>query len=176
MIRKPRLLIIGHARHGKDTLAELLRDRHGLTFRGSSEFACKVAVMPWLSERGVEYGSVAQCYADRHAHRAAWFDAISSYNTPDKSRFAREILDEADCYVGMRNAAEYRAARHLFDLVVWVDASRRGKEVEPRSSMSITFNAREMVHVDNGGTPEQLAQCADWLMANWRDLQEQLAA
>ena len=31
-VRKPKLLVIGHARHGKDTVSELLRDRHGFSF------------------------------------------------------------------------------------------------------------------------------------------------
>jgi hypothetical protein len=34
--RKPKLLIIGHARHGKDTLAEKIRDRMDLAFTSSS--------------------------------------------------------------------------------------------------------------------------------------------
>ena len=32
----PKLLIIGHARHGKDTVAEILRDTHGYDFVSSS--------------------------------------------------------------------------------------------------------------------------------------------
>lgn len=175
-MQNPKLLILGHARHGKDTFAELLHDRHGLTFHGSSLFAAEVAVRPHLARLGIVYDTVEHCYADRHNHRAAWFDAITAYNSRDRARLAKEILDVADCYVGMRSADEYAASRHLFDLVVWVDAARRGKPAEPRSSMSIRFDPREMVHIDNSGTKRQLASTATWLMGNWQEIRGALAA
>ena len=38
----PRLLILGHCRHGKDTLAEILRDEFGMTFESSSQSAADI--------------------------------------------------------------------------------------------------------------------------------------
>jgi hypothetical protein len=32
---KPKLLVIGHGRHGKDTVCEMLRDHYGYTFESS---------------------------------------------------------------------------------------------------------------------------------------------
>ena len=34
----PKLLVIGHGRHGKDTVCEILRDHYGYTFESSSKF------------------------------------------------------------------------------------------------------------------------------------------
>ena len=35
---KLKLLVIGHGRHGKDTVCEMLRDSYGYTFESSSKF------------------------------------------------------------------------------------------------------------------------------------------
>lgn len=151
-----KLLILGHARHGKDTAAEYLRDRHGLSFHSSSFFLAEKIVRPELAERGVTYASLEDCYADRVNHRALWREIIADFNCNDAARLARAILDECDCYVGMRTTREYEASRPLFDHVIWVDASGRGLPPEPRDSMDIDFDPERMIRVDNGGTPEQM--------------------
>jgi translation elongation factor EF-1alpha len=38
---KFKLLVIGHGRHGKDTVCEMLRDDYGYTFESSSKFCSK---------------------------------------------------------------------------------------------------------------------------------------
>lgn len=157
---KPRLLILGNARHGKDTVAELLRDRHGYTFVSSSYVCGEKAVRPALAERGIVYDSMADCYADRVNHRAFWYDTIAAYNTP-ADRLAREVLKQADIYVGMRSGREYRVARPLFDAVLWVDASGRGLPPEPRSSMDIDYDIFDMERIDNGGDLDQLTRNVD---------------
>lgn len=148
-VSRPRILIIGHARHGKDTVAEYLRDRTGLTFRSSSPFLAEKVVMPELAKRGLHYPTVDACYADRGAHRTAWAEIISEYNGKDATKLARAILREADCYVGMRMAREFEASAGLFDHILWVDATGRGIPPEDPGSMGIAFELG-MVRVDNG--------------------------
>lgn len=150
--RRPKLLVIGHGRHGKDTVAEILRDQHGFTFASSSFFAAESVVRPALAACGVTYDSLEACYADRANHRAFWYEAISTYNSGGRSRLAEAILVDHDIYVGMRSAAEYAASRDLFDLVVWVDASRRGLPPEPVKSMDIVYDPKTMNLIDNGGS------------------------
>lgn len=153
---KPKVLILGHARHGKDTVAEMLRDQHGYTFSSSSHFCAERVMLPYFNAQpGVGYADVNDCYADRVNHRATWFDQIKAYNTPDRSRLAREMLEENDLYVGMRSSDEFEAARSLFDYVVWVDASGRGVAPEPRDSFDIDFHP-SMWLVRNDGTLEDL--------------------
>ncbi len=155
--RKPRVLIVGWMRHGKDTVAEIMRDNHGYTFESSSYFLADNVVRPVLAEKyGIEYDTLEACYEDRVNHRSTWRDIIAEYNGDDPALLARSILEVSDCYVGMRTDREYRASRELFDAVVWVDASRRGLPPEPRDSMDIVFNPEEMFRIENGGTLEWL--------------------
>ena len=162
LARRPKVLILGHARHGKDTVAEMLRDRHGYTFSSSSHFCAERVMMPYFKYHGVPYSSVEECYADRVNHRATWFDQIKAYNSSDPSRLAREMLEKNDLYVGMRSAEEFAASRSLFDHVVWVDASRRGLPPEPRDSFDIDFDAG-MWFVRNDGTLSDLQATVDRL-------------
>lgn len=159
-----RLLILGHARHGKDTAAEYLRDAHGLSFRSSSLFLAEAVVRPALEARGIAYPDLEACYADRVNHRALWRELIAEYNAQDPARLAKAVLAECDCYVGMRTQREYDGSRDLFDGVVWIDASRRGLPPEDKSSMDIAFDPARMLWIDNGGTLEQLHGKLDELM------------
>jgi hypothetical protein len=152
---RPKLLILGHARHGKDTVAEILRDNHGLSFASSSLFLAERIMLPYFESIGEPYASLEECYADRGNHRATWHNQIAAYNTPDKARLPREILEVADAYVGMRSDAEFAASRELFDHVVWVDASGRGLSPEDRSSFNIT-QTPDMYLIENNGTLEDL--------------------
>lgn len=165
----PRILILGHARHGKDTAAEHLRDAHGIAFRSSSAFLAETVVRPELSRRGIGYPDFAACYADRFNHRALWREIIEDYNVEDPARLAKAILAEADCYVGMRMQREYWASRALFDVIFWIDASGRDLPPESADSMTISFDPAWMVRIDNGGTLEAMqAQLDDWMCsASW---------
>ncbi len=142
-----KVIILGHGRHGKDTVAEMLRDLTGMTFISSSWAAAGKVVLPVL---GPKYGypSVLECFEDRANHRDEWRRLITDYNTPDKGRLCREILDSVDCYVGMRCKDEFAATRHLFDLVVWVDAFERKPS---DNSMTIDCDDR-MFFIDNNCT------------------------
>lgn len=150
--RKPRVLILGWARHGKDTVAEIMREEHGYTFESSSYFLAEKVVRPELGRRGIVYDTLEECYEDRVNHRATWREIIGDYNGADPALLARSILEVSDCYVGMRTDREYRAARNLFDAVVWVDASRRGIGPEGRDSMDIDYDPKTMFRIENGGT------------------------
>lgn len=164
-----KILILGHARHGKDTAAEYLRDRHGVSFISSSLFLAEHVVMPQLEQRGICYTDLATCYADRVNHRALWREIIEDYNRDDAARLAKAILATADCYVGMRMQREFKASRPLFGAVLWIDASARGLPPESADSMTIAFDPAVMLRIDNGGTLRQLQVQLDVMMrsASW---------
>lgn len=162
----PRVLVLGDARHGKDTVAEMLRDRYGLRFSSSSMFCAERVLMPYFASHGVPYASVEECYADRVNHRSTWYDKIQDYNRDDPQRLAREMLEAGnDMYVGMRSAYEFASARRLFDHVVWVDASGRGVPKEGRDSFDIEFGPG-MLLIRNSGTLDDLAAAVDRLAKN----------
>jgi hypothetical protein len=164
-----KLLILGHARHGKDTAAEYLRDRHGISFHSSSLFLAANVIRPALAGRGMFYDSLEACYADRVNHRALWRELIEDFNRDDPARLAKAILAQSDCYVGMRMEREFWASRALFDVIFWIDASGRGLPPEDASSMTITFDPAWMVRIDNGGPLDAMqAQLDDWIRsASW---------
>lgn len=151
---RPRLLILGHGRHGKDTVAEILRAEHGFSFISSSYYLAEKVVQPELDRRGITYPDLKACYDDRGNHRELWRDIIAEFNREDGARLAKMILAECDCYVGMRTPREYTASRHLFDAVVWVDASSRIAAFDP--TMQIVFDPATMLLIDNNGGLDDL--------------------
>lgn len=163
MVKK--LLIIGHAQHGKDTLAELL----GVKYASSSQAALDIFLFDQINHlrgnMGMEpYKTKVEAFEDRHQHRDMWHILISDYNKNDRARLAKKIMENNDCYVGMRCELELAECLRigLFDEVIWVDASQR-KPLEPETSMGISFNSTTMTYVNNNGTEQDLQFNAGWL-------------
>ena len=152
---KKHIYIVGHGQHGKDTVAETLRDNFGFTFTASSWFMAEKVVFPALKDK-YGYETAEQCFNDRRNHRAEWFDLIDKAN-PNGTELSEAIFKHNDIYVGIRNKRELDAVKadSRFDpLIIWVDASDR-LGPEPSDSMGITINDADYV-VDNNGTVEDL--------------------
>ena len=151
-----RFIVVGHARHGKDTVGDILADRLSLTAKSSSMVAAEKVVMPYLERfKGITYDSVEAAYADRVNYRSTWYDAIVEFNTPDKTKLAREIFKDSSIYVGLRSQKELWAikAAGLVDFVIWVDALDR---LPPESPKSMTIQPWEAdFHIDNNGSLEE---------------------
>jgi hypothetical protein len=157
--REPKLLIIGHARHGKDTLAEKIRDKMGLAFMSSSVFVGQECIWHQWGRRRVwhkwfrrRYSNFDDMFADRVNNRETWANLISAYNTPDKTRTVKTMFDRGfDMYVGMRRLDELVACRNarLFDHVIWVDAIKR-LPPESKSSMELTPSCADLKCDNNG--------------------------
>lgn len=150
-----RLFICGHAQHGKDTVAQILWEEFGLSYADSSVIAMREFLRDQLAENfGLHYESELACYQDRVNHRAAWFSLIADYNAEDPARLARRIFSLHHAYVGIRNAAEFAAARKLATFSLWVDASER-MVAESFDSNTMTPDMCDVV-VRNNGTLEDL--------------------
>jgi dephospho-CoA kinase len=119
-----KILILGNARHGKDTLAELLAEYFGMTYKSSSEMAMEIFLFDKIAEKH-GYKTMKECFDDRVNHRQLWYLSICDYNKDDRARLAKDILEAHDCYVGMRDLEEFEASKDLFDAIIWVDASKR---------------------------------------------------
>jgi hypothetical protein len=156
---KPKLLVIGHARHGKDTLAEKICDKMDLVFTSSSVFVGQECVWEQWGRRRVwrqwgrrRYANFNDMFADRVNNRKTWADLISAYNTPDKTKTARTMFERGyDMYAGMRRRDEFNACRDakLFDRVIWVDALKR---LPPESEDSMELSAHDAdLCCDNNG-------------------------
>lgn len=160
---KLKLLIIGHGRHGKDTVCEILRDKYGYSFESSSQFCSKHFIYNTLKDK-YEYANEEQCYADRHNHRAEWYDAICDYNVPDAARLGREIFGEHDIYCGLRNKREFFAMKNtgVFDYAIWVD---RSDHLPPEASDSMSLKQWMADYtIDNNGSLDELMLNIDRLV------------
>jgi len=155
ILTKPKLLVIGHARHGKDTVCEILRDNYGFSFESSSKFCSKRFLFDKLKDK-YGYASEDECYTDRHNHRAEWYNEICAYNIPDASRLGAEIFQEHDIYCGLRNRKEYHAMRNrrIFTYAIWVDRSEH-LPLESRDSMSLEEWMADFT-IDNNGSLKDL--------------------
>ncbi len=183
---RPRILVIGHAQHGKDTVCEMLHGRHGLHFTSSSQFCAEKVIWPllqdpiratpfldsnsqdmrdeWLKMSAKDYGSAQDCFEDRANHRTFWYEAIRDFNRGDPARLARAILEENDVYCGLRSADELAAVEKagLFDTIVWVD---RSHHIGPESELSCTVTSDMAdLHMDNNGSLRDLERSVDGLM------------
>lgn len=156
--RLPRVLLVGHARHGKDTVADLMQE-YGYRTCASSEFAAEKFIKDWFAEHmGITYKTVEECFEDRVNHRKVWFDLITDYNTPDLTRLARELFETHDAYCGMRNKRELWACKNagVVDHVIWVDASERlppedadSNTIEPWMADFVLDNNGDFLELDH---------------------------
>lgn len=160
---KKKLLIIGHGRHGKDTVCEILRDKYGYSFESSSQFCSTLFIYNMLKDK-YGYANEEQCYNDRHNHRAEWYDAICDYNVPDAARLGREIFRAHDIYCGLRNKREFFAMQNtgVFDYAIWVDRSLH-LPPESKDSMSLEQWMADYT-IDNNGSLKELEFNIDQLM------------
>lgn len=165
-----KILILGHARHGKDTLADLLHTHYDVSFLPTSVIACTEIV---YGNTKKSYPDEAACYKDRSNHRQEWFELISDYNKP-ASRFAKLILSRCDLYCGMRSLKEFNESKHLFDIIIWVDASER-LPLEPSTSMQVTSACADIV-VSNNGTLAELERSMKKLWVTMQKFQRVVEA
>jgi len=150
-------LILGHARHGKDTFAEILNEHYGFKYKSSSVAASEIFLYDTLKEQ-YGYTSPEECFEDRVNHRAEWHNLICDYNKDDRARLAKSILKQADCYVGMRSGEEIKECKkqNLFKLIIWVDASDR-LPLESSDSFDIDISMADII-VPNNGTYEEFKE------------------
>jgi hypothetical protein len=152
-----KVLILGNARHGKDTLAELFNEHFGLTFMSSSQASADIFLYDQLKDK-YGYSSPEECFNDRINHREEWYLSICDYNKDNRARLAQDILNRVDCYVGMRDKEEFNECvnQKLFDLIIWVDASKR-LPLEPGTSFNINISDVDIV-IENNDTFERFVE------------------
>ena len=153
----PKFLVVGHKRHGKDSFAEILNEEFGFKFKSSSLAASEIFLYEALKDK-YGYETPEECFEDRVNHRSEWYTLICEYNKDDKTRLAKEILKTADCYVGMRDDKEIEECMNqgLFDLIIWVDASKR-LPLESSYSFNIDISVADII-IENNGTFEDFKE------------------
>ena len=143
---KLKILIIGHARHGKDTLAEYLSQQYKLKIFGSKQIAAEI-MFPIFKTK-YNYKTIQDCFLDRVNHRIEWFNEIEKFNKLNAASLISKCVDVADVYVGLRSLREFKAGKSKFNLILWVDASKR-LPLEP--TMQLTPDMADVI-IDNNST------------------------
>ena len=155
MNKKPKLLIIGYARHGKDTVAGFLSKDYGYTYLSSSQFCSEHVIFPVLGPI-YNYATPEDCFNDRINHRKEWFDLITGYNMPDRSKLGKDIFNVSDIYCGLRNYDEFISLKEqkVFDYSIWVD---RSDHLPPEATTSNTLSpSLADIIIDNNGSLDDL--------------------
>jgi hypothetical protein len=160
----PKLLVVGHGRHGKDTVCELL-STYSYTFQSSSKFCSELFIFNDLKEK-YNYVDEEECYADRHNHRTEWYNMIHEYCSFDLARLGRNLFAKHDIYCGLRNKREYFAMQNegIFDYAIWVDRGDHLPSEDP-SSMSIEQWMCDFT-IDNNSDLDRLVFNVDMLARN----------
>jgi hypothetical protein len=163
------IYIIGHGRHGKDTVGDMLEEL-GFKTCASSWFMAEKVVFPALKDK-YGYDSVHDCFNDRHAHRAEWFDLIGEAN-PTGVELSAGIFKEHDVYIGIRSRRELDAVKSdpsFNPFVVWVDASDR-LPPEDIGSMELTVEDADYFLNNNGSIEKLKSDVYTLAMTLWFDL------
>jgi hypothetical protein len=150
-----KLLIIGHARHGKDTVAEFIKELFGLRFESSSVAASRIFLFDALKSK-YGYLTPEECFEDRVNHRQEWYELICEFNKYDKAKLAKDILQYGDIYVGMRDNEEIDEClkQGVFDLVIGVFDPR--KPLEPSTSFNIDLFKTSDIIIPNASNLHNL--------------------
>lgn len=148
-----KLMILGHARHGKDTVAEIIADYKKIKHRPSSWYIARNIVYPILADK-YGYQSTIECFQDRANHRKEWQQIIDDVCGDDSALVIRMVLKNQDIYTGCRNINQYFKAKEesLFDYTIWVNGFSRAFE-DP--TMKITSDVADYI-IYNDGTLYEL--------------------
>lgn len=165
----PKLLIVGHGRHGKDTVCDILKNKYNFSFESSSKFCSQLFIFDQLKHK-YNYSTEHECYADRHNHRTEWYNMIHDYCRDDLARLGKDIFAAHDIYCGLRNRREFHAMRNqgVFDYCIWVDRSDH-LPAEDYSSMSIEPWMSDFVIDNNAGLDRLEKNTDDLILALLKD-------
>lgn len=156
-----KLLVLGHAGVGKDTVCELLCETKQLVYKHTSMIAAKI-VMQEFEKLDIKYDSAKDCYEDRNKHRNFWFSTLREYNYKYANAFFTLATQESDIYCGMRDTAEFRAVLPEVRDVIYV--KRDGILVD--KTMRIACMREFTVLTNNGSLAELKEKVADLVLAN----------
>lgn len=119
-----KLIINGHAQHGKDYLADAVAEEFGLQKLNSSMWFAETVLMPAFPNT---YSCVEHAYKDRVNHRALWYQMMLYGD------WQKKFMEHSDIFCGHRNIEEHQEMQSIGCLSIWVEWVGRSKE-PPSSS------------------------------------------
>lgn len=140
--KETKILVLGHAQHGKDTVAEYLAEKLNVPYTGASMIWAQMMYEHW------GYASAEECYEDRDNHRPEWHQGIAMFCRADKARFGRTVYETNKIYCGTRKQDELDAVIAEFNPIVFYVDARKRKTLESEESYSIEI-PRNAILLDN---------------------------
>lgn len=113
--RLPTIAIIGPAGCGKDECARTLASMTPLVY----EYSTSDVIAHDIAVR--EGRNIDDVKAEKAANRAHWLAVGEKLREGDPAALVKNVLQRNHIVVGIRRFEEFRAGRHLFDLVVYVE-------------------------------------------------------
>jgi gluconate kinase len=118
-----RIVVIGHAQSGKDTVAKILSKKYGLKYVNNSKIFAEKIIMPLM-----KYSCVEECYADRVNNRQFWFDTLNGLLDNDIDSLSKLVFDKYDIRCGVRSIKEIARLKEHRLSVIWVERSNNPKK------------------------------------------------
>jgi len=150
------LCVIGHGRHGKDTVAEYISELWpGFTYAYGTSWYAKDIVCDKFFAGSPDLRAAYNTeifWQDRHAHRKFWFDTIRDYNATDNGvALYKDCLREQNILTGIRKASElYELKKQgIVDCTLWVE--RDGWPLEAIETMELDKCDADFT-IENDGT------------------------
>lgn len=153
---KPKILLVGSGRAGKDTFGPMLARAMKLTFAGTTS----KYLSPYVAKKlGV---SEEEAYNRRHESnemRMLWYETGNEIREGDAGLLVKEAFKHGDITGGIRAVEEIQAVKEkgLADLVVWIE---RDVPVDP--TMTFGPGWADLI-VTNNGTEAELNRKAERL-------------
>jgi hypothetical protein len=158
LTKKKKILLIGHKRHGKGTVAKLLKELYGFKAKSSSEAALDVFLYDALKDK-YNYKSKEEAYEDRVNRRAEWYTLIREFNKEDDTRLASIIMQDNDIYDGLRDYRELQQCREkgIFDVVIGIYNPNLPEEGRDSFNLDL-FEESDFIIINQGDGLEPLKQ------------------
>ena len=154
-MRKNKILILGHARHGKDTVARMLADELCWDYLPTSVYILDSLVYGKV-QKAKGYDSVAEAYKNRDEDRVLWKLIIDTYTKGEPTKLIKDVLKRSDVYIGLRNSIQLKEAikENLFDIIIGVFSPKL--PLEETNEIDVFDHSDFIIY--NNGTYEELSQ------------------
>lgn len=115
---KPRILIVGWGRSGKDEAGAFFHQHCGLSYAGSTSWAALPLMAKFLDL------PEQLAWEQRHEHRQFWKDTCDKFRADDPLLLIKRALESGrQCVTGIRDKVEIDAAKAagIFKHILWID-------------------------------------------------------
>lgn len=154
-----KIIINGHATHGKDYLAAAVAKKYGLRYYNASMWFAEKVLIP--AYPGM-WPCTEACYLDRVNYRDLWYQMMRLGDWQER------FMQHSDIFCGHRNIEEHQEmVSHLNPRTIWVHNSKKGPESASSSQWQtdslITSNHDMVLMHEEDGTDKMLNQLEEYL-------------